>query len=116
MKPFGVNVLSVVTGAVVSKGQTYFENWALPEHSLYKTIEATIASRARGVDYVPRMPTMEYATAVVDAVTARATERLWYGTNAENLKALLPPIPHEALVSCLTVPFCSADVSRTPSM
>jgi len=99
MQPFDVNVLSIVTGAVKSKGQTYFQDWTLPEHSRYKKIEDVIANRARGGDHYPRMPTAEYSTAVVDAITSRTTEKFWYGTNAENIKALTPSIPHEALVN-----------------
>lgn len=102
MKPFDVNVLSVVTGSVKSKGQTYFQDWAVPEHSLYKKIEPTMAQRVRGLDHLPRMPTMEYATAVVDAITTRTTEKFWCGSNVEGIKAsLAPPIPHEALVNLI---------------
>lgn len=42
LKPFGVDVLSVVTGAVKSQGQTYFGDFALPENSLYKPIEDSV--------------------------------------------------------------------------
>lgn len=39
LQPFGVGVLCVVTGAVQTNGQTYFEDWKLPEDSLYRPIE-----------------------------------------------------------------------------
>ncbi|KAF2686804.1 NAD(P)-binding protein [Lentithecium fluviatile CBS 122367] len=86
LKPFGVDVLSVVTGAVKSMGQTYFDDFALPENSLYKPIEDIIGSRARGNDGMPRMDTNEYATAVVDAIAKRTTGRFWYGEHADLVK------------------------------
>lgn len=90
----------IVTGAVISKGQTYFGNFALPENSLYKRIEGTIAARARGEDGITRMPTAEYATAVVDEVTKRTSGKFWYGDYAQDVKYVwTPQVPQEILVS-----------------
>lgn len=86
LAPFGVDVLEVVTGAVKTKGQTYFGDFKLPEQSLYKSIEPIIASRAQGKDQLPRMETAEYATAVADKIISRTTGRFWYGVNAENIR------------------------------
>ncbi|KAI1163093.1 hypothetical protein F5B18DRAFT_672638 [Nemania serpens] len=81
--PFGVSVLEVVTGAVKSKGQTYFGDFKLPEQS---SIEPTIAGRAQGNDGVPRMDTTEYAKAVVDDALQRTTGRVWHGGFADRVK------------------------------
>ncbi|KAJ4386898.1 hypothetical protein N0V93_009797 [Gnomoniopsis smithogilvyi] len=88
LAPFGVDVLEIVTGAVKSRGQTYFGDFRLPELSLYKSIEDTIASRAQGKDGVPRMETTQYATGVADKILhpGRTTGRFWYGSNAENTR------------------------------
>ncbi|KAI1115453.1 hypothetical protein F5Y14DRAFT_460578 [Nemania sp. NC0429] len=94
LAPFGVGVLEVVTGAVKSRGQTYFGDFKLPEQSLiqasyfrlYKSIEPTIASRAQGNDGVPRMDTKEYAKAVLDDVLQRTTGRVWHGGFADQVK------------------------------
>ncbi|KAI1120276.1 hypothetical protein F5Y10DRAFT_273231 [Nemania abortiva] len=90
LDPFGVGVLEVVTGAVKSLGQTYFDDFALPQESvrsrLYKRIEATIARRAQGDDGLPRMDTMVYANAVVDDIMNRTVGRVWYGTYADQVK------------------------------
>ncbi|KAL1852745.1 hypothetical protein Daus18300_012076 [Diaporthe australafricana] len=86
LAPFGVDVLEIVTGAVKSRGQTYFGDFKLPEASLYKSIEDIIASRAQGNDQLPRMETAEYAAAVVDQITSRTTGRFWYGNNAESTR------------------------------
>ncbi|KAJ2985552.1 hypothetical protein NUW58_g5465 [Xylaria curta] len=83
LAPFGVGVLEVVTGAVQSKGQTYFGDFELPEKS---SIESTIASRAQGQDGLPRMDAMEYAKAVVDSIVQRTVGRVWYGGFAEQVR------------------------------
>ncbi|KAF2661158.1 putative hydroxybutyrate dehydrogenase [Lophiostoma macrostomum CBS 122681] len=99
MKPFGVNITMVVTGAVVSNGQTYFGDFVLPENSLYKRIEDTIAARARGDDGHSRMPTMNYAAAVVDETTKRTGGKIWHGDYAEMVKSVnSPTVPQEVLV------------------
>ncbi|KAH8889143.1 putative hydroxybutyrate dehydrogenase [Thozetella sp. PMI_491] len=86
LTPFGVDVLEVVTGGVKTLGQTYFGDFKLPEESRYKKIEGLIASRAQGNDGMPRMETMEYATAVADQIGLRTTGRFWYGQNADMVK------------------------------
>ncbi|RHZ49178.1 SDR family oxidoreductase [Aspergillus thermomutatus] len=82
MAPFGVRVLSVVTGAVRTNGQAYFDDLQLPEDSLYKPIEETVAARARGEDGVARMPAEEYAGHVVRAITAGRQGKFWCGNMA----------------------------------
>ncbi|KAI9640834.1 hypothetical protein NHQ30_010675 [Ciborinia camelliae] len=91
LQPFGVWVSCIVTGAVQTNGQTYFEDWKLPEDSLYKPIEATIHDRARGGDGYPRMDAFEYADKVVTNIIGRGGDgRFWCGTNAEQTKPASP--------------------------
>ncbi|ROV92533.1 hypothetical protein VSDG_06699 [Cytospora chrysosperma] len=75
LAPFGADVLEVVTGGVQSKGQTYFDDFKLPEQSLYKSIENVIASRAQGKDQLFRIETAGYANAVADKIASRTTGR-----------------------------------------
>lgn len=90
----------IVTGAVISKGQTYFDDFALPENSLYKSIESTIAARARGEDGITKMPTADYAKAVVDDITKRTSGKFWCGDYADGIKyAFTPQVRQEILVS-----------------
>lgn len=86
LSPFNVKVLSVVTGAVSTNGQTYFEDWALPANSRYKLIESTLAKTVRGIDGVPRTPLMTYANNVVDNILGGATGRVWLGERAEMMR------------------------------
>ncbi|KAF2125710.1 NAD(P)-binding protein [Dothidotthia symphoricarpi CBS 119687] len=83
LAPFGVTVLTVVTGGVKSSGQTYFDDLRLPEGSLYRGVENTIISRAKGGDGMPRMETMEYCRAVVDEIEKNKSGKFWCGEYAE---------------------------------
>jgi 1-acylglycerone phosphate reductase len=106
--PFGVDVISVVTGGVRTLGQTYFEDFAVPSNSLYKPIESTIVSRAQGGDGMPRMDLEEYSRAVADAIIQRTAGKFWYGQNAEMVKmsTTATAVPQSAMVSLVT-PFPS---------
>lgn len=101
VEPFGVNVIEIVTGAVKSQGQTYFSDWVLPADSVYKSIEATIKSRANGNDGLPRMPLQDYAVAVTQAIIDRTPGKFWYGQNAEMVKmsTTATAVPQSAMVS-----------------
>lgn len=98
--PFGVDVLSIVTGGVVTQGQTYFEDFALPKDSMYRKIEGTIAGRAQGGDELPRMNLREYGDQVAEAIVNRKTGRVWMGSGAEGTRdAVVGPAPQETMVS-----------------
>ncbi|KAI9044721.1 putative hydroxybutyrate dehydrogenase [Aspergillus affinis] len=86
LQPFNIRVLSIVTGAVQTLGQTYFGDFKLPENSLYKAIEGTVAARARGEDGRGRGDLMVYAEEVVSAIVAGQTGKVWCGENAEKTR------------------------------
>lgn len=75
--PFHINVLCIPTGVVSTQGQTYFGDFQLPDHSLYKRIEGTIAARAQGQDGSERTPLMEYSSEVVAQIEKGTTGRFW---------------------------------------
>lgn len=87
--------------ARLTRGQTYFGDFKLPEQSLYKSIEDVVASRAQGNDQLPRTETAEYAAAVADKITSRTTGRFWCGSNAEStrLSTTATEVPQDAMVS-----------------
>ncbi|KAK8078656.1 short-chain dehydrogenase [Apiospora saccharicola] len=92
LRPFGVDVMEIVTGAVRSNGQVGFDDYALPEGSLYKPIEPAIKNFVRGGDGIPRMDTEEYATRVADEIISGRTKgRFWCGTNAEMVRGATVP-------------------------
>jgi 1-acylglycerone phosphate reductase len=101
LAPLGVTVLAVVTGGVKSAGQTYFDDLKLPTDSLYKSVEETIITRAKGGDGMPRMETLEYAKAVVDEMEKGKSGKFWYGEFAEMVRqsTTAVAVPLEMMVS-----------------
>ncbi|KAI1451265.1 NAD(P)-binding protein [Annulohypoxylon moriforme] len=86
LAPFHVKVLSVVTGALKTKGQSHFDDWKLPEGSLYTPVESTIKDRARGQEGAPRMEAADYAKRVVSEIINGRTGKFWYGASAGMVK------------------------------
>jgi NAD(P)-dependent dehydrogenase (short-subunit alcohol dehydrogenase family) len=86
LSPFGVKVLSVVTGAISTNCQTNFQDWALPADSPYKAIEETFAKFVRATDGMVRTPLAAYATEVVDNILGGITGQIWVGERAERMK------------------------------
>ena len=101
VQPLGVGVLSVVTGAVQTNGQTYFKDWKLPDGSLFMPIEGLIAERTRGHDGVKRMALAEYAKRVTDDIIRGATGKIWHGTGAGGVRFGKTFILQSLLVSAL---------------
>ncbi|KAL2846629.1 hypothetical protein BJY01DRAFT_173216 [Aspergillus pseudoustus] len=79
LAPFGVRVVSLVTGAVDSLGKTHCDGLTLPEDSLYKSIEADIIQRAAWNDGVPRESTTKWAKNVAAQIVGGASGLLWAG-------------------------------------
>ncbi|PQE25732.1 hypothetical protein CJF30_00000426 [Rutstroemia sp. NJR-2017a BBW] len=93
LQPFSIKVLSVITGAVHSQGQSHFDNYALPASSLYLPIEHTIAERARGNDGRPREDTAVYAESVVRDILKGAEGKIWHGADAGAMKWMVQVLP-----------------------
>ncbi|RAH79260.1 putative hydroxybutyrate dehydrogenase [Aspergillus japonicus CBS 114.51] len=82
LAPFQVRVLSIVTGGVQTLGQSHFDEFALPEGAMYKSIEDTIAKRARGEDGKQRSSLRGHAEQVVTAIVAGTAGQFWCGQGA----------------------------------
>lgn len=93
MVPLDVKVVTLVTGAVKSQGQTYFGDFKLPPGSMYLAIEDAIANRAQGGDGYARMDTKLYAERVVKDVLRGVTGRLWVGNNSTATKWVSALVP-----------------------
>lgn len=98
LSPFHVKVLSVVTGALKTMGQTHFDNWKLPENSLYSPVESTIRDRARGQEGAPRMEADDYAKRVVSEIISGRTGKFWYGASASAVKFGTSYLPTSLMV------------------
>lgn len=106
LQPFGVNILSVVNGVVRSNAQNWkhFENWKLPENSIYKPLEELIHERIQekdGVynDGVARGDTMQHAKKLVDKILGGTTGTIWCGGLAGGVKFGTTYLPQFLLVS-----------------
>lgn len=86
LAPFGVKVLSIVSGALKTMGQSHFDDWKLPENSLYAPAEATIRDKARGQEGAPRMAAEDYAKRVMSEIIKGRTGKFWYGASAGMVK------------------------------
>lgn len=93
LAPFGVKVLSIESGALRTMGQTYFDDWKLPAHSLYEPLGHVIRNRARGQEGAPRMERQEYAKRVVSEITAGRAGKFWYGASAGVVKFAVSYLP-----------------------
>lgn len=80
-------------------GQTYFGGFKLPEQSLYKSIEDTVASRARGEDGRGRMALEEYSNEVVSGIIQGKTGKYWCGHNIESTKYAISHVESSVMVS-----------------
>jgi 1-acylglycerone phosphate reductase len=81
LAPFGVRVLTVMTGAVASKFFTNAPEYKSPKASLYTAVEKNIQEIEKQVgDF---MSTEKYAEAVVAAVDNGTTGLLWKGNNSQ---------------------------------
>ena len=106
--PFNVSVLSIVTGAVLTQGQSYFEEFALPANSRYKVVEDKVRARAQGTEFgkagLHKMSLEEYSSQAVKAILGRECGKVWLGAHAEDVRmATAPAVGQDVLVS--PVPF-----------
>ncbi|KAK9234250.1 hypothetical protein V1525DRAFT_350564 [Lipomyces kononenkoae] len=79
MAPFGVNVLTVMSGTVDSN---FFRNspaHRLPSTSRYVSAEKSIAARARGEDIQDGMTGQKYAERVVNDILQGVYGKVWRG-------------------------------------
>ena len=79
LAPFGVKVVTVITGAVNTNTLSNGVNFELPADSIYKSIEKEIAARARGEDGTPRMEPSVFAEKVVADILQGANWQIWRG-------------------------------------
>ncbi|KAL8881771.1 MAG: hypothetical protein Q9198_001093 [Flavoplaca austrocitrina] len=79
LAPFGVKVVTAVTGAVSTNILSSGSAFKLPATSRYKSIEKEISDRAAGKDGTPRMEPSIYAEKVVQDVLRGANWQVWRG-------------------------------------
>lgn len=102
MQPFGVRVITVISGAVESK---VFQNGAplqLPENSFYTPAQKEIAERAAGKDTEKVAPVKvdDYARTLVGDILGGAHGKVYRGRSATLVSFLSGWMPTFLFVSC----------------
>lgn len=93
MEPFGVKVLSVMTGSIGTSSMVSSRDWTLPEGSIYMPAIEAIKTRATGEKLSSVTPPADYAKAVVNDVLGGSSGAIWRGamsTSARILSTLAP--------------------------
>lgn len=100
LAPFGVKVVSVVTGAIDTNIMTNgSSNYQLPPNSIYKGAFKEIKERATGEDVKSKMSPEEFADKVVGDVLGDASGRIWRGTMASAVRWVSTFMPASLMVS-----------------
>lgn len=98
VKPFGVKVATVITGAVQTNLFVNTPEYQLPADSRYKAARKEIASRATGVDVPRRSTTEEFAQDLVQDILRGATGKVYRGEMATSVRYATACIPTAILV------------------
>ncbi len=103
LAPFGVKVLTVVTGAVETKIMENGPGLKLPKDSLYTKIEGIISDRVSGKEEIRRMTATDYAERVVQDILGGAVGKVWRGQMASmvHLTSLIAPT---SMIVCFCLP------------
>ena len=100
MAPLGVRVLTVNSGAVQSNLGLNSPEFKLPAKSWYRSIEGTIAMRARTSGAAGSgMETAAYADQFLRDVLSNAEGMVWRGAWATLLRCFLLLLPRHLMVS-----------------
>ncbi|KAJ9607304.1 hypothetical protein H2200_008377 [Cladophialophora chaetospira] len=100
LAPFGVKVLTMATGGVVSNIGSGLPD--LPDDSLYKSLEEHLREKLKNPGGGSRMPTKEYAEKFVKVVESGKSGKVYLGAGAGFVKwgkLVLPTVVIDRLVS-----------------
>ncbi len=100
MEPLGVRVLTVKSGLVNTSLAINLPEFKLPPDSFYRSIEGTIAVRAKMGELAQLgMELQTYAESIVRDVLATTSGAVWRGSFALFLRCLLASLPRYLVVS-----------------
>ncbi|KAK9364913.1 hypothetical protein V1509DRAFT_451451 [Lipomyces kononenkoae] len=99
MAPFGVKVLTVMSGTVDSNFFRNVPEYKLPTTSRYIPAEKSIAVRAQGEDIQDGMNAEKYAEMVVNDILQGAYGKIWRGNMASVVRYASMMLPTFILVS-----------------
>ena len=97
--PFGVKVVTVVTGEVKTNFFNNTLDYKLPSGSVYMPIEKEIAASARGEGIDSQTKAEDYADQVVGAVLGNTNGKIYRGETSSWVRFISPYLPTFSLVS-----------------
>jgi short-subunit dehydrogenase len=101
LAPFGVRVLTIVTGIVATSFKANVPTVVLPDSSLYKPVASKIEGISNGSNIKNPMASDVYAEAVVKDVIGGKTGQVWRGGDARLAKFAKSFFPQWLMVSHL---------------
>ena len=104
MKPFGVKVVTVITGSVESNIFVNAPEHHLPPGSLYGSAEKAIANRATGKDVNQHSTREDFAHSLVSDILGGASGKVYRGKMSTTARLVLTYMPTFIIVSWLFHP------------
>ncbi|KAI6088059.1 oxidoreductase [Hypoxylon rubiginosum] len=94
LSPFGVNVTTIMAGAVVSHFHDNEPQFRLPEGSYYAPIESIIAGWASGKSKPQSGPAEQFVESIIDDIVGNGRGGLvWKGAHAGSIRFLVEWLP-----------------------
>ncbi|KAJ5371337.1 Short-chain dehydrogenase/reductase SDR [Penicillium cataractarum] len=105
--PFGVRVVTVVTGAVETNIMSHGDGFALPDGSMYRPVFKNIEDVARGKSLSSWLPVETYAERVLKDLMGGAHGKIWRGGLSSTMRLIssLPGFIMVGLFSPVTIQF-----------
>lgn len=98
LAPFGVKVLTVVTGSIQTALHDKLPPSKLPLDSLYASLEQKLIDVAKAKDTIVRQKPHSYAEAMVNDVLAGKTGIVWHRNNSSKVRYLRWILPQSIQV------------------
>jgi 1-acylglycerone phosphate reductase len=99
MKPFGVRVVTVITGSIKTNVFVNAPEHQLPPDSRYAFAAKSIADRAAGKDVAQQEPPEKFAHRLVGDILGGVSGRIYRGKLASVVRYLLFYLPTTILVN-----------------
>lgn len=102
MKPFGVKVVTVITGAIETNIFVNAPEHRLPADSIYKAAANEVAARATGTDVSQHSKREDFARDLVRDILGGASGKVYRGAMASTIRFVGTYLPTTILVSEVT--------------
>lgn len=98
MKPFGVKVATVITGAIETNLFVNAPEHRLPADSIYKAAKSEVSARATGTDVSQHSKREDFARDLVKDILGGASGKVYRGAMASTIRFASTYLPTSVLV------------------